>query len=305
MSVRRPSNRTVSARLIAIAAGALLFAPQPANAFDPFEWEYVDRVEFVSILQNTRTGEYMTTVVAGGPFQSLAAARAAARRAIAEYERMMAEARREVERWRRAWDEYVASGEYARDLAEARAAWNEAMASRHTPWPEPAPDRSRRSWRRNPTVRRYFEGFDGNGDGVIDWGEIETFQQTVFETFHYRSNGRVLDPAEFMRYGGGDCDDFATFSAAFLEYHGYDAYVMVVERTGDPSSAHAVAALYLGEHTYEAGYHSIDAGPLYSGGSHGGGNYVLLDYWKVGGTIDRYDTLSHVARVDGVVGEAW
>jgi hypothetical protein len=237
MSGRRPSNLTVFARLIAIAAGALLLAAQPAHAFDPSEWEYVDRVEFVRILQNTRTGEYMTTVVAGGPFQTLAAARAAARRAIAEYERMMAEARREVERWRRAWDEYMASGEYARDLAEARAAWNEAMASRHAPWPEPAPDRSRRSWRRDPAVRRYFDGFDENRDGAIDWGEIETFQQTVFETFQYRSNRRVLDPAEFMRYGGGD--------------------------------------------------------------------YVLLDYWKIGGTIDRYDTLTHVARVDGVVGEPW
>ena len=305
MRVPRPSRAFSRTVTLAVAIVLSLVAPPSTHAFDPFEWESVDRVEVASILQNTRTGEYMTPVAAGRTFDTLTAARGAARQAIAEYERMMADARAELERWRRAHDEYMASGEYAPDLAEARAAWREAMASRHTPWPEAVPDHGRRSWRRNPTVRRYFDGFDANADGVINWGEIKTFQQTVFETFQYRLNGRVLDPAEFMRYGGGDCDDFATFSAAFLEYHGYDAYVMVVERTGDPSSAHAVAALYLGEDTYEAGYHSIEAGPLYSGGSHGGGNYVLLDYWKVGGTIDRYDTLSHVARVDGVVGEPW
>lgn len=288
----------------------LVAAGQAAHAFDPFEWQNVDRVEFVSILQNTRTGEYMTPIAPGRTFESLSGARAAARETIAEYERMMAEARRELELWRRAWDEYVQSGEYARDLAEARAAWNKAMASHQlpdvpgrSPQPKPVPDGG--SWRRDQAVRRYFDGFDANADGVIDWGEIETFQQTVFESFEYRHNQRVLDPAEFIYHRGGDCDDFATFSAAFLEYHGYDAYVMAVEQKGDPTSAHAVAALYLGEHTYEAGYQSVSGGALYTGGTHPSGNYVMIDYWRVGGTIDHYDTVTDVARVDGLVGAPW
>ncbi len=208
---------------------ALVTAPA-AHAFDPFEWEHVDSVEFVSILQNARTGEYMTTVAAGGPFETLGEARAAARGAIAEYRRTMAEAMAELERWRRAWDEYVASGDYARDLAEARAAWREAMAVYRVPGtPEynrdTVSDRNGRGWRTDPRLRRYFDGFDANRDGVNDWGEIETFQQTVFETYRYQHNDRVLGPAEFMYYGGGDCDDFATFSAAFLEYHGYGFHV--------------------------------------------------------------------------------
>ncbi len=281
---------------------SLLAAPE-ARAFDPFEWEYVDSVEFVRIVQNTRTGEYMTPVVAGRTFGTLDAARAAAREAIVEYERMMAEARAALERWRRAWDEYVASGEYGRDIAAARAALNEAMAAYQLP--DVYHRRRPGAWRADPAVRRYFDGFDANADGAIDWGEIGNFQKAVFETFQYRTNERVLDPAEFMYYGGGDCDDFATFSAAFLEHHGYDGYVMVLERDGAPESSHAVAALYLGEDTYEPGYHSIGGGALYAGGRHPAGNYVLIDYWKIGGTLDRYDTLTHVARVDGVVGEPW
>lgn len=304
-----------TALLVLLSVLFTLLAAPSVHAYDPFEWQHVETVEFVLIWRSSRTGQYRTSAAVGRTFDTLPAARAAAREGIAEYRRMMAEAMAELERWRRAWDEYVASGEYARDLAAARAAWNEAMASYRVPqFPEPSsvPGTSRDyhrgrpgAWRSDPAVRRYFDGFDENRDGVIDWGEIETFQQTVFETFQYRSNGRVLDPAEFMRYGGGDCDDFATFSAAFLEYHGYDGYVMTVERDGDPDSLHAVAALYIGDDTYQAGYHAVDAGPLYAGGSHPGGNYVLIDYWKIGGTLDRYDTLRHVARVDGVVGVAW
>ena len=58
---------------------ALLQSTGRHHADDPFEWRHVETVEFVLILQNTRTGDFMTSAAPGRTFDSLEASRAAAR----------------------------------------------------------------------------------------------------------------------------------------------------------------------------------------------------------------------------------
>lgn len=57
---------------------------------------------------------------------------------------------------------------------------------------------------------------DLDGDGALCWKEIRAFQKRVVYTFEYQENRTALSPEEFIRNGGGDCEDFALFTAELV-----------------------------------------------------------------------------------------
>ncbi len=159
---------------------------------------------------------------------------------------------------------------------------------------------------------KYFEQNDTNRNGELDWGEIKQFQALLSKNFSYENNDRVLTPGEFYSKKSGDCDDFSSFSASFIKYYGYPCYILTYNNHEDSYNGHAVAAIYIGDELYEEGSESITNKKLYSPKENGeldelapNGNYVILDYWKVGGTIDKYDYLEHVSKLEDVIGSNW
>ncbi len=157
----------------------------------------------------------------------------------------------------------------------------------------------------------YLEKGDSNGDKKLDWGEIKRFQVNVFENFRYENNSTVFTPKQFFLNRGGDCDDFAVFSASFTEFYGYSAYVLVIDDY-DGRGDHAVAAVYIGQETYGEGYVSIRNRNLYDpkhnqelNSKAPDGNYVILDYWNVGLPIGKFNKVLYISRLSDVIGSSW
>lgn len=154
----------------------------------------------------------------------------------------------------------------------------------------------------------YFNKFDDNGDGQLSWAEIINFQERVFKEFIYRNNDIVLTPEQFYEAKGGDCDDFAVFSASFLNHFGYSAYLVGFKKQG-ALAGHEVAALFIGDSTFPGGFIKINNRKLYKpktceeiSESAPNGNYVILDYWKIGTSIEAYDGIDMISTIEDTIG---
>jgi len=129
-------------------------------------------------------------------------------------------------------------------------------------------------------VERYLAA-DLNGSGKLAFSELEAFQDKTFREFEYRSNKLALRPDEFLAAGGGDCEDFALYTAGLLRFWGREPYIGSLGPAGS-GSGHAVCL------SFEAG--SIPAGytrfTIEEAASWGpavkAGVYVPIDYDLVG-----------------------
>jgi hypothetical protein len=293
--------------IVVLALGA------PARgAADGRGWERVRDYGAFVVHRHAATGRYATSVTGDRTFRSHDAAMdAGLDAAIEQQERELRQSLDEMNEWSRQMAELIEemkAGAYGPYLA-AWARYRESVVGPPPVGPGTPGEPERPRGGVNPDA--YFDRFDTNYNGELDWGEIEEFQETVYEEFTYQHNDTVLSPAEFMRRGGGDCDDFATFSASFIEHHGYPGYVIGYDpATPAEEAGHAVAAVYIGSSTHRAGYVSLEAGRLRDAsgapaGSYRAGNYVVLDYWQIGVPISKQGPLDYVARPGDLIGARW
>ncbi|MFW6180494.1 MAG: WYL domain-containing protein [Spirochaetota bacterium] len=121
----------------------------------------------------------------------------------------------------------------------AGSAGEQAGVGRSTPDHGPAGLRMETEGR---TPADLYDRADLDGDGALCWTEIRAFQNRVVYTFEYQENRTALFPEEFLRNGGGDCEDFALFTAGLLAHWGYTAYLGLIHRA---DRYHAVALAWL------------------------------------------------------------
>jgi hypothetical protein len=131
------------------------------------------------------------------------------------------------------------------------------------------------------TVETIYAAADTDGNGRLSWQEIEAFQRIIFRTFRYQANDTALRPDQFVEQGGGDCEDWAIFTAGLLEYWGWNAEIATIDPP-DGGTGHAVAfvrvpAPILGLGTYPVA--TTDPGT----GASTTALYVPIDYFDVGG----------------------
>lgn len=153
----------------------------------------------------------------------------------------------------------------------------------------------------------YFQKADLNNDKQLDWGEIIKFQDKVFKDFKYVNNDIVLSPKDFYFRKSGDCDDFAVFSASFIRYYNYPVYLIILENE-ETYKQHMVAAVYINKETYKGGYLTIKDEIIYNpkeskyeDGYAPEGNYVSLDYWKVGTPISSNNKIHLICRLEDAI----
>jgi hypothetical protein len=132
------------------------------------------------------------------------------------------------------------------------------------------------------TLADLYERADLDGDGVLGWMEIRAFQNRVVYTFQYQENRTALSPEEFLRNGGGDCEDFALFTAGLLAHWGYTAYLGVIHRAG---RYHAVTLAWL--ESLPPGHRGLY---VHRGRTAGGqvledGYLTCIDYTRLGGLL--------------------
>ncbi len=135
-----------------------------------------------------------------------------------------------------------------------------------------------------------FRNADSNGDGKISVSELQTFQYWLKKNFTYKSNSTALHPDDFLKEGGGDCEDFAIMTTCMLNYHGVVAYVAGFGRV--TVYKHAVAIVQV----------TSNKAPGYlfytlSGWGIPSGIYIPVDYEKVGG-LSAIDRRWKIARIN-------
>jgi hypothetical protein len=138
---------------------------------------------------------------------------------------------------------------------------------------------------------RYLEA-DLNGSGRLGFEELKVFQEKTYREFRYLSNETALRPDEFIAAGGGDCEDFALYTAGLLRFWGWEPYIGSLASSRN-TTGHAVCLSYE-EGAFPKGYtyFEIDAWTTEDGSPLNAGKYVPIDY-------------DHVGALSNAVGPGW
>ncbi|HOY89900.1 MAG TPA: hypothetical protein PKZ09_09025, partial [Bacillota bacterium] len=141
----------------------------------------------------------------------------------------------------------------------------------------------------NPSlISRYLEA-DLNGSGKLSFDELETFQRKTYREFRYEANELALRPDEFLEAKGGDCEDFALYTAGLLRFWGWEPYLgsLGPARGG---VGHAVCLSYE-EGSFSGGYtyFEVEAWTTEDGTGLKPGKYVPIDYDQVGGLTNAVE----------------
>jgi hypothetical protein len=140
-------------------------------------------------------------------------------------------------------------------------------------------------------VGRYLDA-DLNGSGRLSFDELKVFQDRTYRDFRYEPNELALRPDQFLKAGGGDCEDFALYTAGLLRFWGWEPYIasFAGSRT---SIGHAVCFSYE-EGAFPKGYtyYEISSWATEDGTALRPGKYVPIDY-------------DHVGSLSGAVGSGW
>jgi hypothetical protein len=137
---------------------------------------------------------------------------------------------------------------------------------------------------------KVFHNADSNGDGKISVNELQSYQNWLKRSFKYKENSTALNPDDFIKQGGGDCEDFAIITTCMLNYRGVVAYVAGFGRV--TVNKHAVCIVQV----------TSDKVPGYlyytlSGWGNPSGIYIPVDYEKVGG-LSAIDRRWKIARIN-------
>jgi hypothetical protein len=141
----------------------------------------------------------------------------------------------------------------------------------------------------HPELARRYLAADLDASGRLSFAELEVFQKKTYQEFRYGSNELALRPDEFLEAGGGDCEDYALYTAGLLRFWGWDPYLGSFGPSGS-GIGHAVCLSYEegsfpGPFTYfeVTSWTADDGTPLKPG------RYVPIDYDKVGGLTNAVE----------------
>ena len=132
-----------------------------------------------------------------------------------------------------------------------------------------------------PAKRMYMKA-DLDRSGRLSWSELKAFQLHLKRHERYLDNGTVLRPDQFLAQGGGDCDDWAVFTAGLLRFWGWEPYVGCFESPSG-QEGHAVCLVRLNEAPPRFTYYAVPEGTQLQNGAPKAGFYVPVDYEVVGG----------------------
>jgi len=120
---------------------------------------------------------------------------------------------------------------------------------------------------------------DLNKNAFLSWEEIKGFQMEINREFKYLENDTALRPDEFLKAGGGDCEDWALFTAGLLQFWNYTTYIGSLNFKDD---YHAITLVRVNELPYRFKGYKITSAKLEGGDTLPTGIYTFIDYYKVG-----------------------
>lgn len=127
----------------------------------------------------------------------------------------------------------------------------------------------------NRELLNLYASADRNGDDSISFRELEEFQKQLFLRYSYIVNNTALPPDDFIRTGGGDCEDWAILTAGLLRFWDISAYIGVLS-SGNPDVGHALCLI-----RYSSPPDDMACWEVTGTDSHNG-YYIPIDYQFVG-----------------------
>lgn len=136
----------------------------------------------------------------------------------------------------------------------------------------------------NSALEARYLAADLNGSGKLAFEELQVFQEKTYREFRYEANEPALRPDQFLAAGGGDCEDFALYTAGLLRFWGWEPYLGVLASSRSASTGHAVCLSYE-EVSFPGSYtwFKIESWTAEDGKPLKPGRYVPIDYDHVGG----------------------
>ena len=134
----------------------------------------------------------------------------------------------------------------------------------------------------DPALAAAYLRADLNQSGRLSFEELSAFQKKTYRDFRYEANETALRPDEFLAAGGGDCDDFALFTAGLLRFWGWEPYLGCLgpSRGG---TGHAVCLSYEeGSISPSFTYFTLSDWRTEDGTEAKAGKYIPIDYDQVG-----------------------
>lgn len=144
------------------------------------------------------------------------------------------------------------------------------------------------------TLMQIYMNADSDRNGHLSWREVAEFQRNTYRTYAYRYNNTALDPSDFFREGGGDCEDFALYTCGMLRFWGWNCKVAGFYPPGG-GYGHAIAMVWSAAPINGYGYIRIDKGRAV------GNTYMQAGYWI---PID-YDSIGDYSSAMGDDWELW
>lgn len=126
-----------------------------------------------------------------------------------------------------------------------------------------------------------YAAADTDGNGHLSWQEIVSFQKTIYLIFTYQANSTALRPDQFLDQRGGDCEDWALFTAGLLHYWGWNAEIATFSSI-NRGPGHAMTFVRVAHPIPGLGSYIIDPAHASASRSLRAGTYIPIDYNAVG-----------------------
>ncbi len=136
---------------------------------------------------------------------------------------------------------------------------------------------------------------------------IDDFIKENLKIFKYRENKIALSPKEFVKYEGGDCEDYAIYTSALLEQNGYKTYIGILVKE-NTTTAHAVCLIYsknknslvkLAKKVYYLKSVSFD---VFTNEPYPAGYYIPVDFDTFGDITIDFSSLKYITTAKNIIG---
>lgn len=132
---------------------------------------------------------------------------------------------------------------------------------------------------KNKKLIKFYVDADKDRNGFLSWKEIGSFQLYINQKFKYKPNNIALRPDEFLKNGGGDCEDWALFTAGLLRFWNYKPYIGSLNYK---DKYHAITLVKVNKLPFKFRGYKIKYAKLNGKDIVPEGIYTFIDYYKVG-----------------------
>lgn len=136
---------------------------------------------------------------------------------------------------------------------------------------------------RDAALTARYLAADLDKSGKLSFQELEAFQRKTYAEFKYLQNETALRPDRFVAEGGGDCEDFALYTAGLLRFWGWEPYLGAFGPAGGGDGHMVCLSFEAGSFPKGYSYFDVTHATAEDGTPLKSGRYVPIDYDKVGG----------------------